>query len=1000
MRYFLSFIVITLLAVHSLPYLVKDQVLIWLKKQGVSAPAFKSISINYFSGEVALNQLQANQQGKPDLKVDQVRVSLSYKNLFDKQILIDNVLVKGVSLGIDKTDKGLFIGPINLDQFANKKDETTAKNQTASDWLFGLQTLNFQDLTFDVNFPPYKQQLTIQKASLKDLYQWQQQTKTSIELSGLLNSAAFSIASTAKVFPEKKTSTLALKLNNFALESITAPIIPELSARISTDLAVEIDLQGLTGSISHQGSIGLKAVSWKDKQQQLQLKAFDWQGKGQIALDSAQPNAIAVEGKLTLQELALHKLEKKLLAFSSFNWQGPLQTTFEKGQIQQLSIADDFSITGLDLDLDSTKASVKKLTSSANKSPVKLIFEQQALKQLTLSNKLIIDQLNLRLEQKSIALHKATMNHAKPLTLSMNSKGVSSIAGSPSLSLAGLSFKQPSLSVASKTLSVTGPIALHDLTGSPVISSSPTVKSAALKVEVDNHLIISSNAIKLSAKLAKMDVKDPKINAIQLNLDGFSLASSVGAMKIASLKQLSLSNAQYSAKSVAVDKLTAKEIKIAQRSKDAPLTRISQLNINKLKLVNQNNLAIASIDIAGTNSRLLIDESVQLPLINQLQSALAGSSNSKKSTEAGSNTSSSTFNYVISSLSLSGSNKILFEDRSIDPWFKSNIDINKLNIKNISNKNNARVPIILAATINDHSKLTLTADITPFAKSKSGQWELALNGVSMPVISPYSGKFSGYFLDSGKLSLTSKGVIKANILKGKNKVNIQQLSVRSAQSEATSKTNSSLSMPLDVAISVLEDDNGDIKLSVPVSGSLDDPNFGYSSVVEIIAKKGLKKAAFGILSKALQPYGALITIATTAIDAKDNGTFINLAPVNFSPGQDKISADMKKYLKKIASMMKQRKKLKLKICAIGVAQDQAILAPEIMEQNALLEKPLGAKKLIKSIKNKVQELATQRNKNVQKELQRLKIKNDRLFVCFAKTNFKKTKLKPTVSLGL
>ncbi|MFT5706731.1 MAG: hypothetical protein ACI9ES_001018, partial [Oceanospirillaceae bacterium] len=174
----------------------------------------------------------------------------------------------------------------------------------------------------------------------------------------------------------------------------------------------------------------------------------------------------------------------------------------------------------------------------------------------------------------------------------------------------------------------------------------------------------------------------------------------------------------------------------------------------------------------------------------------------------------------------------------------------------------------------------------------------------------------------------------------------------------------------------------------------------YSSIVEIVAKKGLKKAAFSILTKALQPYGALITLASTAIDAQASGTFINLAPITFTAGEQKITKKMQSYLSKIAKMMRNKKKLKLKICATAVLQDKKVISASQHEKNQKLAKPLTAKLLNTAIANAVQTLATERGKNVQKMLKKLKVSSDRLFVCFAKTNFKQKKLAPVVTLGL
>jgi len=224
--------------------------------------------------------------------------------------------------------------------------------------------------------------------------------------------------------------------------------------------------------------------------------------------------------------------------------------------------------------------------------------------------------------------------------------------------------------------------------------------------------------------------------------------------------------------------------------------------------------------------------------------------------------------------------------------------------------------------------------------------------------------------------------------------------VRSAASDATAKTNQSLSMPLDLAIAVLEDGDGNIDLSVPVSGSVDDPNFGYSSVVEIIAKKGMKQAALSILTKTLQPYGALLTVATTVMDAKDSGTFINLAPIAFKPGEANMPPKMHDYIIKLGKMLKERKKLTLKLCGNAVTADHLILGTSAAEKNAALKKPLDPITLEKHLINQLQTLATARTNTIKNALIKQKINDKRLFVCYAKVQLKDKKALPSVSLGL
>ena len=207
-------------------------------------------------------------------------------------------------------------------------------------------------------------------------------------------------------------------------------------------------------------------------------------------------------------------------------------------------------------------------------------------------------------------------------------------------------------------------------------------------------------------------------------------------------------------------------------------------------------------------------------------------------------------------------------------------------------------------------------------------------------------------------------------------------------------------MPLDLAIALLEDDAGNIKLSVPIDGTVENPNFGYASIVQIVAEKSVKQAAFGLLTKVLQPYGALLNIASTVIDAKQSGSFISLTPIDFAPGSSKLSVKMRDYLGKITLMMAERKRLKLKLCGSAVSSDKHLLNAALIEQNSKLKKPLADAALNKELANELQALATARGEAVKDILIKLKVDHERLFVCFAKVQLKDTKAQPKVSLGL
>ena len=996
MRYLLSLIVIIALAIHSLPYLIKEQALIWLHQQGVKAPKLKSIDIHWLSGQVLINKLIASKEDTPTLNVEQLSVKVDYQALLDERVLIENINLSGLHSGIKQTKDEFFVGPIDINQF--KSDEKEEEPQdSASAWLVGIKEVTITDLQFNADVAPHSQKLMLETASLTDFYQWDESAETTLSLQGALNDSPLKISTTATPLPEHKTSTVNISLNDFAIESITKPIVPELSGLVDVDIKADIDLSNLSGSINHTSALNVSNLKFKDKAQDIQFDKFSWAGTGTIDLADAQVSKAQANGKLDLKQLAVAQNDQPLLKLAGFNWHGDLAAKLKEGALEHLSVSENIALTGLNFKQAGNLIAIDDLALTAGKTPFELKQDKTALTINSAAKKLTLKKLTANIGQLKSNIQQLSLNNNAPIKLALSNNTPVSLSASPALSLSGVNLTEPNIKLTSQTLALSGPINITNLAKDPKITADSTFSASALNMSLANNLSIKNDSLKLSAAMKGMTSAQPVINNVQLSASNFLLSNSKSALTIAAFNNLNVSNGFYSLLTQSVDKIAVSDLKVASNKSNGTLSEVNTLTIDKLQLKNNNNLTINSINLNGSKTLAHIAESGNLPLIDQLSASFSdGKPSSTKQPEKP--TASSPFNYAIANIALTGDNHINIEDKSVDPWFTSKLHITKLNLGSLNSNNNTPLSFDLNAVVNESAQLKLLGKITPFSNEKNGDWDLNLKSLSMPVISPYAGKFSGYFLESGKFTINSSGKIDKNAISGKNNISIQNLAVRSAGTDATKKTNSSLSMPLDIAISVLENDDGKIELSVPISGDINDPNFGYSSVLNILAKKGLKQAAFGILSKAIQPYGALITIANSAIDAKNSGSFINLAPVAFEPGKDVINSEMKGYLQKIASMMDERQRLKLNICATGVAQDKELLRPSVIA--AYAGTPLDETALDNLVNNKVQELATSRIKQVQTHLQSLKVDNDRLFVCFAKTNFKDAKQLPVVTLGL
>ena len=122
-------------------------------------------------------------------------------------------------------------------------------------------------------------------------------------------------------------------------------------------------------------------------------------------------------------------------------------------------------------------------------------------------------------------------------------------------------------------------------------------------------------------------------------------------------------------------------------------------------------------------------------------------------------------------------------------------------------------------------------------------------GMPLPFVSPYMVEFAGYKIEKGKMSLDLLYKISDRKLDAQNNLVLDQLTLgdKVENPKATS-------LPLKLAIALLKDSDGKININLPVTGSLDDPQFSVTALVF--------DAFVHILTKAISsPFKALGALA-------------------------------------------------------------------------------------------------------------------------------------------
>jgi len=283
-------------------------------------------------------------------------------------------------------------------------------------------------------------------------------------------------------------------------------------------------------------------------------------------------------------------------------------------------------------------------------------------------------------------------------------------------------------------------------------------------------------------------------------------------------------------------------------------------------------------------------------------------------------------NVKIGKLTLQGGN-INFSDRYVKPNYSANLTDIGGRVAGLSSEPGSRADVDLRGRLDSAAPLEIVGTINPLGKDLFVDLKASVKGVELSPFSPYSGKYAGYAIEKGQLSLSAHYHIENRKLEAENGLFLDQLTFgeRIDSPDATK-------LPVQLTLALLKNRKGEIDLHLPVGGSLDDPEFSMGDL--------LVKVIVNLLSKAVTAPFALIGSLF--------GGGEELSYLEFAPGQQRIDPAGEDKLKTLAKALADRPSLELEIAGRSdPATDQEGL------KQALLEQKVKAQKLADLVKQGV-----------------------------------------------
>jgi uncharacterized protein involved in outer membrane biogenesis len=194
-------------------------------------------------------------------------------------------------------------------------------------------------------------------------------------------------------------------------------------------------------------------------------------------------------------------------------------------------------------------------------------------------------------------------------------------------------------------------------------------------------------------------------------------------------------------------------------------------------------------------------------------------------------------NIKIETVTLQGGT-IDFSDKSVSPEYSAKLSEIGGRISGLSSEETSLADMEFRAKLNDYAPLEITGKINPLKKDLYVDLKARFKDMDLSPMTPYSGKYVGYTIEKGKLSFDLKYLIDKRKLDSTNVIFLDQFTLGDRVESRTATK-----LPVKLAIALLKDRNGEIKLDIPVSGSLDDPKFSIWGIILQIIVNLITKAA-------------------------------------------------------------------------------------------------------------------------------------------------------------
>ncbi len=259
-----------------------------------------------------------------------------------------------------------------------------------------------------------------------------------------------------------------------------------------------------------------------------------------------------------------------------------------------------------------------------------------------------------------------------------------------------------------------------------------------------------------------------------------------------------------------------------------------------------------------------------------------------------------------------------FADLTLTPQFGTKIEALSGVIVGLSSVRDARAQVELEGRVDQYGQAKIGGEVNVFDPLGFTDMTMIFRNIEMSSLTPYSGKFAGRKIEAGKLSLDLEYKIDNGKLLGDHQIVVDRIKL-GGNVDSPGAT----SLPLDLAIALMEDKNGVIDIGLPIRGDLKDPEFSFGHLIG----QALAKLITNIVTAPFRVLGAMFPGGSDSLDT-----------VAFAPGKYILPPPEKEKIKKLAEALRQRPQLTLEVQGRYSAADDGTALKDLNVRRQLAAK--------------------------------------------------------------